>query len=224
MVDPARIRSNPVAPPVAIEQVVVDGTPLDLASAARVGFRGRQVQITYTALSLVIPERIHFKYLLEGLDHNWTDADGRRNVAYVGLPPARYRFRVIACNNDGLWNNLGAVQAFVIKPYFYQTWWFVGVCAVAIGLLAWGAHRFRVQRVVSRLQLIAQERARMTRELHDSLLQGFAGVVFQLEAVARQFETAPDVSKRRLERAIEQADHFVGRGSPYYAEHASAGA
>jgi signal transduction histidine kinase/ligand-binding sensor domain-containing protein len=209
IVDPARIRSDRIPPPVVIEQAVVDGMPLDLTSTSSLSFRGRQLQITYTALSLMAPERIRFKYRLEGLDRNWTEAEGRRNVAYVGLPPSQYRFHVIACNTDGVWNNEGAVLAFLIKPYFYQTWWFAAVCAGAIALLAWGAHRLRVQRVVSRLQLIAQERARLMRELHDSLLQGFAGVVYQLEAVARQFETAPDISKQRLERAIEQADHSL---------------
>jgi ligand-binding sensor domain-containing protein/two-component sensor histidine kinase len=209
IVDPARIRRNLVPPPVVIEQAVVDGTPLDLTSTSSASFRGRQLQIAYTALSLMVPERIRFKYRLEGLDRNWTEAEGRRNVAYVDLPPRQYRFRVIACNNDGVWNSEGAVLAFFVKPYFYQTWWFAAVCVGAVGLLAWGAHRFRVQRVVSRLQLIAQERARLMRELHDSVLQGFAGVVYQLEAVARQFETAPDISKQRLERAIEQADRSL---------------
>jgi signal transduction histidine kinase/ligand-binding sensor domain-containing protein len=209
IVDPARIRSNPVAPPVVIEQAVVDGAPLDLTSPGSLGFRGRQLQIAYTALSLMVPERIRFKYRLEGLDRNWTEAEGRRSVAYVDLPPSQYRFRVIASNNDGVWNSEGAVLAFLVKPYFYQTWWFVAVCVGATGLLIWGLHRLRVQRVVSRLQLIAQERARLMRELHDSLLQGFAGVVYQLEAVARQFETAPHISKQRLERAIEQADHSL---------------
>ena len=209
IVDPARIRSNPFPPPVAIEQALVDGRPLDLTSPSSLSFRGRQVQITYTALSLVVPERIRFKYQLEGLDHTWTEAGGRRNVAYVNLPTGPYRFHVIACNNDGVWNSQGTSLAFFVEPYYYQTWWFAAVCVAAIGLLAWGAHRLRVRRVVSRLQLIAQERARLMRELHDSLLQGFAGVVYQLEAVARQFETAPDASKRRLERAIEQADHSL---------------
>jgi signal transduction histidine kinase/ligand-binding sensor domain-containing protein len=209
IVDPARIRSNPIPPPVVVEQAVVDGTPLDLTSTGNVVFRGRQLQIAYTALSLMVPERIRFKYRLEGLDRNWTEAEGRRNVAYVDLPPRHYRFHVIACNNDGVWNSEGAVLAFLVKPYFYQTWWFAAVSIGAIGVLAWGAHRLRVRRVVSRLQLIAQERARLMRELHDSLLQGFAGVVYQLEAVARQFDTAPQISKQRLERAIEQADRSL---------------
>jgi signal transduction histidine kinase/ligand-binding sensor domain-containing protein len=209
IVDPARIRSNPLPPPVVIEQAVIDGNPLDVTSTGSVGFRGRQLQIVYTALSLMVPERIRFKYRLEGLDRDWTEAGGRRNVAYVGLPPRRYRFRVIASNNDGVWNSEGAVLNFSVKPYIYQTWWFAAVCVGAIGFLAWGAHRLRVRSVVSRLQLVAQERARLMRELHDSLLQGFAGVVYQLEAVARQFETAPGISKQRLERAIEQADHSL---------------
>ncbi|SPE42908.1 putative Integral membrane sensor signal transduction histidine kinase [Candidatus Sulfopaludibacter sp. SbA3] len=209
IVDPGRIRSNPLPPPVVIEQMTVDGTPLDLTSGTDIVFRGRQLQIAYTALSLMAPERIRFKYRLDGVDRNWTEADGRRNVDYVGLPPAHYRFRVIACNNDGVWNNEGAALAFLVKPYYYQTWWFAAACLGGAGLLAWGAHRLRVQRVVSRLQLIARERARLTRELHDSLLQGFAGVVYQLEAVSRQFYTAPEASRQRLERAIDQADRSL---------------
>jgi signal transduction histidine kinase/ligand-binding sensor domain-containing protein len=209
IVDPARIRSNPVPPPVAIEQVLVDGVPLDLMSPKGAAFHGRQLQITYTALSLMVPERIRFKYRLDGLDRDWTEAEGRRSVNYVALPPARYRFRVIACNNDGVWSAEGAALAFLVKPYYYQTWWFAAMCAGALGLFAWGTHRLRVRSVVARLQAIAQERARLTRELHDSLLQGFAGVVYQLEAVARQFDTAPAISKQRLERAIEQADQSL---------------
>jgi signal transduction histidine kinase/ligand-binding sensor domain-containing protein len=209
IVDPARIRSNPLPPPVAIEQTMLDGTALDLTPSRELGFRGRQLQIAYTALSLTVPERIRFKYRLEMLDGKWTEAEGRRSVTYVNLPHGHYRFHVIACNEDGVWNNEGAVLAFFVEPYYYQTWWFGAMCIGAVGLAGWGAHRFRVRQVVSRVQLIAQERARLMRELHDSLLQGFAGVVYQLEAVARQFHTAPDASKSRLERAIEQADHSL---------------
>jgi signal transduction histidine kinase len=209
VVDPRRIRSNPVPPPVVIEQMSVDGVALDLTSANELGFHGRQVQIAYTALSLMAPERILFQYRLESLDRKWTDAEGRRNVVYVNLSPGRYVFHVIACNNDGVWNRAGAALAFTVKPYYYQTRWFAATSFGMLGFLAWGAHRIRMRSVVSRVKLVAQERARMMRELHDSLLQGFAGVVYQLEAVAKQFESAPDSSKRRLERAIEQADQSL---------------
>ena len=127
----------------------------------------------------------------------------------MNLPPRHYRFQVIACNNDGLWNNAGADFALRVDPYFYQTKWFALLCLTCITLAVWSAHRLKVRRVVSRLQLIAAERVRFGRELHDSLLQGFSGVVFLLEAATRQFETAPDVAKQRLDRAIDQADRSL---------------
>jgi signal transduction histidine kinase/ligand-binding sensor domain-containing protein len=209
IVDPARVQSNPLPPPVVIEQMSVDGAALDLASSGSAVFRGRQLQIAYTALSLPVPERIRFRYKLEGLDRDWTEAEGRRTVTYVDLPHGHYWFHVTACNNDGVWNTEGAVLPFFIKPYYYQTWWFLVLCAGVMASLAFGAHRIRVRRVVYRLQLIGEERARLTRELHDSLLQGFAGVVYQLESVARQFDTAPAASKQRLEKAIDQADRSL---------------
>jgi ligand-binding sensor domain-containing protein/signal transduction histidine kinase len=210
VVDPARIRSNPLPPPVVVEQILVDGRPVDINSASEIVFRGRELQIAYTGLSLMAPERVRFRYKLDGFDRTWTDAGTRRNVVYVNLPPGRYRFHVIACNNDGVWNTSGAGLAFRLAPYFYQTTWFAVSCAGALALLIWGFYRFRVRRLVSRFQLVAQERARVTRELHDSLLQGFSGVVYQLEAAARLFDSNPELSKERLERAINQADQSLG--------------
>ena len=209
IVDPARIRGNPLPPPVAIEQIVVDGKPMDMGPAREVTFRGRQVHITYTGLSLMVPERTRFRYKLDGLDPDWTDAGARRNVDYVNLPPGRYRFHVIACNNDGVWNVTGAILAFRIKPYYYQTTWFAALCVTLPALFGWAIHRMRVRMVVTRYEAITQERTRLTRELHDSLLQGFVGVVYQLEAAARQLESAPELGKQRLERAIEQADRSL---------------
>ena len=209
IVDPVRMRSNPVPPPVAIEQVVVDGKKLDVDSPSGIAFQGRQLEISYTALSLMAPERIRFKYRLDGLDRDWIDAGTQRSVDYVNLPPRPYRFQVIACNNDGVWNTRGAVLAFRVPPHFYQTTWFIAFCIALAASAVWGGHQLRVRGVVSRFQLIAQERARLTRELHDSLLQGFAGVVYQLEAVAHQLDTAPEAGKQRLERAIDLADQAL---------------
>jgi ligand-binding sensor domain-containing protein/signal transduction histidine kinase len=209
VIDPSRIRGNPVRPPVVIEQLVVDGRPMDTSSPAGIEFRGREVQVNYTGLSLTVPERVRFRYRLEGLDQNWTEAGARRYVAYVNLPPAKYAFHVLACNNEGVWNTTGASLAFEIAPEFYQTKWFVPLCVAAAALLVWGAYWMRVRRLLSRFQLVAQERARMMRELHDSLLQGFSGVVYQLEAVSRLCESNPEVGKRRLERAIDQAEQSL---------------
>jgi signal transduction histidine kinase len=209
VIDPSRIRGNPVPPPVSIEQLLADGRPFETGPASGIELRASELQIVYTGLSFTVPESVRFRYRLDGLDRNWTDAGTRRNVTYVNLPPGKYLFRVTASNNDGVWNTTGASLAFQIAPYFYQTWWFAVLCAGIATLLAWGTHRLRVRRLVTRFQLVAQERTRVTRELHDSLLQGFSGVVLQLEAVARQFESNPGTSKQRLERAIHQADHSL---------------
>lgn len=208
-IDPGRVKSNPVSPPVVIEQVVVDGRALDTTLRGETEFRGRDLQIGYTGISLMVPERVRFRYRMFPLDSDWTDAGARRNVAYVNLPPGHYRFRVIACNNDGLWNDAGAEFALRIDPYFYQTIWFALACLTSALLLVWSVHRLKMRRVVSRLQLIASERVRFSRELHDSLLQGFSGVVYLLEAAARQFEAAPAIAKQRLERALDQADQSL---------------
>ena len=208
-IDPARMKKNPVPPPVVIEQVIADGKVCDPWLHGETAFRGHDLQIVYTGISLMVPERVRFCYRLEGLDSHWTDAGTRRSVTYMNLPPRRYRFQVIACNNDGLWNNSGADFALRVDPYFYQTKWFALLCLTAAALLVWSAHQLNVRRVVSRLQLIAAERVRFGRELHDSLLQGFSGVVFLLEAAALQFETAPEAAKQRLERAIDQADRSL---------------
>jgi signal transduction histidine kinase len=156
-----------------------------------------------------VPERVHFRYRLYGLDSHWTEAGTRRNVAYVNLPPRAYRFQVIASNNDGVWNNAGADFTLRVDPYFYQTTWFALLCLTTTLLTVWFAHRLKVRRVVSRLQLVAGERVRFSRELHDSLLQGFSAVVFLLEAAAQQFATNPQVSKQRLDRALDQADQSL---------------
>jgi signal transduction histidine kinase len=212
IIDPARIRSNPVPPPVAIEEIEVDGKPMDLNSPSGIRFKGELVQITYTGLSLLVPERVNFKFLLEGRDRDWVDAGTRRDTTYVNLRPGWYRFRVIAANNDGLWNNQGSAVSFRVDPYFYQTNWFIGVCIAVPLLIAAGAHQMRIRRLALRYQLIAQERARLSRELHDSLLQGFAAVVYQLEAAVRQFDSAPETSKQRLRRALDQADQSLQEG------------
>src|SRR5262249_326319 len=164
--DPARLIRNRVPPPVVIEQVTVDGQALDIASG-EVHYRGRNLQITYTGLSLTAAERAGFRYRMNGVDQDWTDAAARRAVAYVDLKPGSYRFQVAAANNDGVWNEQGSSVAIVVDPYFYQTTWFAAICVGIALAIAWGIHQIRVRQVVTRLQVIAAERARFSRELHD---------------------------------------------------------
>jgi signal transduction histidine kinase/ligand-binding sensor domain-containing protein len=206
ILDPQLLGVDSVPPPVVIEDAVIDGTPL---RGSAVEFRGRQLQITYAGNSLMAPDRVRFRYRLEPGDSDWTDAGGRREMTFVGLPPGNYRFRVAACNLDGVCNERGAALAFRVMPFFYQTIWFrLGIFG-ALGAVAFGIYKLRMRQLVNRYHLVAQERARVTREIHDSLLQGFTGVVFQLDAASRQFETNPVASKERLDRALDQADNSL---------------
>ena len=206
-IDPSRIHKK--SPPrVSIEQLSVDGKPVALIPG-EISFRGREVQIDYTALSLTLPETVRFRYELESLDRHWVNADTRRQVVYANLPPGHYRFHVAARYIDGDWTMDGASLAFRCEPFFYQTWLFLALCAVSSGLLVYGGHWLRIQQLRGRFRLVLAERARVTRELHDTLLQGFAGVVYQLEAARRQLTNSPAAGRQRIERALEQADQSL---------------
>jgi len=207
-VNPASIRTNVVPPPVSIEQLTVDGVPMDVTSP-RIRFRGRSVQIEYTALSLTSPESVRFKHKLDGVEQGWVSAGTRRQIVYANLPPGDYTFHVLASNNDGVWNQEGASLAFRREPYFYQTWLFFALCLALMAASVYGGHRLRMGQLRSRFKLVLAERARLTREMHDTLLQGFAGVVFQLDAAARQASTSPEQSQQRIGRALEQADQSL---------------
>ena len=151
MVDPRHLPFNNLPPPVHIEQVTADGKTYDEERGLRLPPHVRDLEIDYTALSLVDPEKVHFRFKLEGQDKDWRQVVNVRRVEYSNLPPGPYRFRVIACNNSGVWNEEGATLEFVIPPAWYQTNWFRGLCVVAFLALLYGLYRVRVA------QLRAQE-------------------------------------------------------------------
>jgi signal transduction histidine kinase/ligand-binding sensor domain-containing protein len=204
--EPELLRPNSVPPPVSIEQVTVDGAPLAWGAQS---YRGHELRITYAGVSLAAPERVRYQYRLEPGAKGWTDMDTNNVITFVNLPPDRYRFHVLACNLDDVCNEKGAAMDFRVDPYYYQTLWFKLLAAMSLGLVVAGVYKIRLAQMKTRFQLVAQERARLTREIHDSLLQGFAGVAFQLDAAARQFDTNPTQSKERLQRALTQADNSM---------------
>jgi ligand-binding sensor domain-containing protein len=152
VIDPAQLSRNTHVPPVHVEVVTVDDEarrPFGVLEAPP----GRgDVSFHYTALSFVAPEKMRFKYRLEGFDSHWVDAENRRVAYYTNLPPGRYRFRVAASNNDGVWNETGAEVSLDLAPRFYQTYWFYALCIAGIGALGAGTQRLRV------LALQARER------------------------------------------------------------------
>jgi signal transduction histidine kinase/ligand-binding sensor domain-containing protein/CheY-like chemotaxis protein len=162
-VDPAAIPSNPVPPPVLVESLIVDGKVQSGAESARIKAGATQWELQYTALSLAAPDRVQFRYRLDGFDDDWIDAGTRRSAYYTRLPPGTYTFHVRASNNDGVWNDTGATLQFTLLPHFYQTTWFFIAC-VTVGLgFAALLYRLRVGRLnrnAMRLEDLVAERTR----------------------------------------------------------------
>jgi len=178
-VDPSRIPSNPAPPPIVIDSFTVDAASVAFSGSAVAGALKpdhERLEIHYAGLSFVAPSRVLFRYKLEGIDKDWVPAGDRRTAYYSHLPAGSYRFRVIGCNDDGMWNDEGATLAFTVAPFFWQTWWFLGSCAfAALSAVAWLV-RFLTRRKMlrrleelERLHAIERERARIARDIHDDL-------------------------------------------------------
>jgi signal transduction histidine kinase len=172
--------------------------------------------IDYTALSFVALEKVMFRIKLEGRDREWQDVGNRRQAFYTNLRPGQYRFRVTASNDSGVWNEAGAAVDFSIAPAYYQTIWFRALALMASMVLLWGAYRHRLRQVAyefdARLQERVHERTRIARELHDTLLQSFHGLLFLLQAATDMLPDRPDEAKQKFERAIDQAVHALTEG------------
>jgi signal transduction histidine kinase len=173
------------------------------------------VRIEYTAASLQIPERVRFRYKLDGLDKEWQDVGDRREATYTNLGPGQYSFHVIAANNDGVWNNTGATLAFSIAPALYQTYWFYGLCVLLCLGLLWLLYRVRIRQVSlqvrARLEERLAERERIARELHDTLLQSVQGLVLRFRAaVSRLSQEEP--ARSAMEQALDRADGVLAEG------------
>ena len=184
-IDPNHVRTNTRPPSVHIEQVLADGVPLILGGATEVAPGPQQWEFHYTALSLLVPSRVLFKYRLEGFDKDWIDAGNRRTAYYTRLPPGTYSFRVIASNNDGVWNETGASIRFTLKPRFHQTLWFDLLCVLAVVAVAGAWYRLRVGRLRRLAGALSEQVAKRTRDLewaNAELLQAKDRAEYAVEA------------------------------------------
>ena len=169
VIDPKHLAHNPLVPPVVIEEVVVSGDTFPPRDGLQVPAGKDRIEFHYTGLSLLIPSRVRFKYMLEGYDRDWVDAGLRRAAYYTNLPPGKYRFRVIASNDDGVWNLQGASVGFALTPRLYQTFWFDWSCALLAYLMVVSLYRLRVRRMRAReaeLVLMVEQR---TKELQEDI-------------------------------------------------------
>jgi len=216
MVDPRHLPFNKLPPPVQVEQVVADRTAYELASQVRLPPRVRDLRIDYTALSLVAPEKNAFRYKLEGRDSDWQEAGNRRQAFYTDLDPGDYRFRVIAANNSGVWNEEGATFDFSIAPAYWQTDWFRALCVLAFLALLITLYRLRVRQIArhfnATLDARVSERTRIARDLHDTLLQSFHGLLLRFQTAFQLLPERPMEAKKKLGSAIEQAAEAITEG------------
>jgi signal transduction histidine kinase/ligand-binding sensor domain-containing protein len=216
VVDPRHLAVNTIPPPVRIEQVKADGKPYQLKQGMHLPANVRDVWIDYTALSLAAPEKVHFKYMLEGQDLDWKEVINDRQAQYSNLRPRKHRFRLIASNNSGVWNETGDTLEFSIEPRFYQTAWFGGACAAAFLAMLWGLHQLRLHQLArefnARIEERDEERTRIARELHDTLLQSFQGLMFSFQAVRNLLPGRTEEAIRTLDGAIREGDEAIAEG------------
>jgi signal transduction histidine kinase/ligand-binding sensor domain-containing protein len=210
IVDPGDLRENQTPPPVVVEHFTVDDTEL----------KGLETKITippghvryafeYTGLSYVSPSRVRYRYILEGFDKQWTQAGSRRNAYYTNLPPRHYRFRVQAANEDGVWSEPGAEIAFVVKPPFYRTLWFLALALLLLITIILAIYMMRIRAIRSRFDAILAERTRIAREIHDTLAQDFVGVSVQLELTAHLLAQSHVVE---ASQQVDRTRHLVREG------------
>ena len=216
VIDPRHLSLNKIPPPLHIEKITADDKTYDVSNGMRLGAQIRNLDIDYTALSLVVPEKVRFRVKLEGEDKDWRELVNVRHVEYTNLPPKHYRFRVLACNNSGVWNEEGASLDFVIPPAWYQTNWFRAACVAAFLALLWAAYQLRVRQLAyqfnMRLEERVAERTRVARDLHDTLLQSFQALLPRLQAGINMFATRPADALRTLEQAADQASQAIAEG------------
>jgi len=220
IIDPRHLPRNELPPPVHVEQITADRKIYDTSSDVNGHLRLppliRDLEIDYTALSLVAPEKNQFRYKLEGQDPDWQSVGNRRQAFYNDLPPGNYHFRVVASNNSGVWNEQGAALDFSIAPVYWQTLWFRAACLVAFAGLIWALFWLRSRQIAREFEASLEgrvaERTRIARELHDTLLQNLQGLVLRFRTVQSLFSTRPEEARQILESAIDQAREAITEG------------
>ena len=208
VVEPRALGVPRSTPHLILDTIDVNDRPVaDAAQALAAGVN--KLEINYTAPELTYPLKTRFRYRLDGFDSGWVDAGNRRQALYTNLPPGNYAFHADVSTDEGRWSEAEALWAFSIAPRFYQTWWFYGVVAVAAVGLIWGAWALRVRQLRRQFSLVLGERVRLSRELHDTLLQSLVGVALEFDAVSKSIDSTPEVAKARVVRIRERVEEYI---------------
>ena len=205
-IQPQNADFNRTLVPVTIEQVYVDDVAVPLTAPLIVSPGHTRYAFQYAGLSFIAPQKVQYRYRLDGLDKSWIEADTRRQAYYTNLKPGHYRFHVIAANNDGVWNKTGASFYFQVKPHVYQTLWFYCALCMLLGLFGYELYHLRMKRVALQFHATLAERNRIAREIHDTLAQGFVGISLQLEVAKRVLGGTNHVLEEYLDQALSLTD------------------
>jgi signal transduction histidine kinase len=212
MIDINQLKENLTPPPVHLETVIADQHEYAPHQGLGLPALTRDLEIDYTAISFVAPLKVRFRYKLDGHDPDWQDPGTRRQAFYTDLHPGKYLFHVIACNNDGVWNNSGATMAFSIAPAWYQTIFFWVLCSVLSVLAAWSLYRIRVRQIAATIHATfderLKERTRLARDFHDTLLQTIQGSKMVADDA---LDESADLL--RMRRALERLSMWMGQAT-----------
>ncbi|MGO9084631.1 MAG: two-component regulator propeller domain-containing protein [Candidatus Sulfotelmatobacter sp.] len=215
VVDPSQLASSWPPAIAHVESVLADGTVISPIDSIRVPAAHKRIRFVYTALSLAVPERIRFRYFLEGFDRQWSEPGTAREAVYTNLGPGTYHFHLLASNSYGEWNGSESVVGFEVEPALWQTWWFRSILAVLLASIVLVSYRLNLHRLTGQLHMRFEERlaerTRIAQELHDTLLQGFLSASMQLHVADDQLPADSPV-KPLMSRVLTLMGQVIDEG------------
>jgi signal transduction histidine kinase/ligand-binding sensor domain-containing protein len=216
MVDPSKLSQKTLPAQTYIESLVADRKQFKATPNLKIPPNPRDLQIDYASPTVAIPQKVKFRYRLDSYDRDWHDAGTRRQAFYTDLPPGKYTFRVVASNIDGVWDDTPARLDFSVTPAYYQTNWFRALCVVFFLAMLWATYQWRLRQLHRQFEMTLDarvgERTRIARELHDTLLQSFHGLLLRFQTVSQLLPERPIEAKEKLDNAIEQAAGAITEG------------
>jgi ligand-binding sensor domain-containing protein len=209
IVDPRNLGQVYPPPAVRVESITADARPFSPSNSLQLPARTSHLQITFTATALSDPMRMRYRYRLDGFDREWVDAGANRQASYTNLPPRQYHFQVMASAGDGFWGEPGTSLDFGIEPMFYQTIWFYVACGLTVFLMVYAAWQLHVRQVRRQFALVLAERIRMSRAIHDTLLQGLAALALQVDDLSHVPDLSSPFGKHRILTIRRQVEEYI---------------
>lgn len=207
--DPGQLEVDSPPPMVHLEGVVINDRLEKPRNGMVIEAGVNRLIFNFVGLDLRMPEKVRYRYKLEGFDPDWIDGADRKFAIYTNLPPAKYRFRVIATNGDGIWNQVGDGFEFVKAPRFFQTWPFLLLMCGGVSGLGWVGYRFRIRQIETRHAAVLNERNRMARELHDTLVQGYVAIGSLVDSSLAILDKSPRIAEKQLKLVQRMARHSI---------------